>query len=66
MDTRPVLFPVTCTFCERDQLVMVRAGPEPENLFESIKCVWCDGWFEALVPDVVIGGPYLLEEYSHF
>ena len=63
MDTP--LFPIASTHCNHDQLVMVRAGPELENLFESIKCV-CNAWFKALVPDVVMGGPNLLERYSDF
>jgi hypothetical protein len=37
MDTRFVLFPVTCTYCNEDQLVKVRAGPELENFFRSHK-----------------------------
>ena len=66
MDTRLVHFPVTCTSCNQDQLVMVRAGQELENFFQSIKCFWCDNWFQAPVPEVVIGDPHPFEEYSHF
>jgi transcription elongation factor Elf1 len=66
MDTQCVLFPVTCALCNQDQLVMVRVGPELKNFFQSIKCFWCGDWFEASVPEVVIGGPHPFEEFSHF
>jgi hypothetical protein len=66
MDTRLVLFPVTCTSCNQDQLVKIRAGPELENFFQSIRCFWCGARFQARVPEAVVGSPHPFEEYSHF
>jgi hypothetical protein len=63
MDIRVVLFLVSCN---QDQLVMVRAGPELENFFQSIKCFWCGARFKARVPEMVIGRSHPFEEYSHF
>jgi transcription elongation factor Elf1 len=55
-----VVLPITCTHCNQAQVVQVRArtGFAQVNP-QTVRCVKCKQDFDTVVPDDIVGGPFL-------
>jgi transcription elongation factor Elf1 len=51
---------VSCTRCQQELVVQMRArsGFRSINL-QSVKCTKCENTFGVLIPDEILGGPFL-------
>jgi hypothetical protein len=57
---RHVLMPVICTHCQQKQIVQMRARSEFHTIHpQSVDCVKCENSFDVMIPDEIIGGPFL-------
>jgi transcription elongation factor Elf1 len=51
---------VSCSHCEQEQLVHVLAGTGTwSSAYQSVVCVKCGQHFDVMLPDLIIGGPFL-------
>ena len=56
---------VSCSHCEQEQLVHVQAGTGTwSTAHQSLECLRCGQYFEVLLPDAIIGGPFLPPDIS--
>ena len=61
--TKPphVVMTIICPRCQEKQAVQVRAGGGFAQMSgQAIRCVKCERDFDAMVPDVIVGGPFSL------
>jgi hypothetical protein len=57
---RHVVMSVTCTHCKEEQNVQVRARTGCRQMdFQTIRCAACKRPFDVMVPDQIVGGPFL-------
>ena len=57
---RHVLMPVICAHCQQKQIVQMRARSEFHTMHQqSVDCVKCENSFDVMIPDEIIGGPFL-------
>jgi len=55
-----VLVTISCTFCEQKQVVQMRARTGfAQMLGQFVQCVGCKTQFEVMLPDAIIGGPFI-------
>jgi len=51
---------VSCRHCQQEQVVHILArGGIWSMAHQSVKCLKCAQEFEVMVPDAIIGGPFL-------
>jgi ribosomal protein S27E len=56
---------VSCSRCEREQLVHVQAGTGTwSTAHQSVECVRCGQHFAVMLPDAIIGGSFLPSRVS--
>ena len=56
---------VSCSHCQQEQVVHTQArGGIWSMVHQSVKCLKCGQAFAVMVPDAVIGGPFLSEGQS--
>jgi hypothetical protein len=57
---RHTLMPITCSLCSQPQVVQVRARTgAAQYSSQTVRCVKCKREFDAMVPDKILGGPFL-------
>jgi ribosomal protein S27E len=55
----------SCEHCQQEQLVHVQALTGAwSTAHQSLECLRCGQYFEVLLPDAVIGGPFLPPDLS--
>ena len=55
-----VVMTVSCEHCQQEQLVHVQAGTGASSTaHQSVECLGCGQHFEVMLPDAIIGGPFL-------
>jgi transcription elongation factor Elf1 len=56
----PVAVTVSCSQCEQEQVVHIRVRTGSWSMaHQSVKCVKCDQYFDVMISDVIIAGPFL-------
>jgi hypothetical protein len=56
---------VSCGNCQQDQLVHVQARTGTwSTTHQSVECLRCGQHFEVMLPDAIIGGPFLPPDIS--
>ncbi len=57
-----VVMNIVCPRCQEKQAVQVRAvGGFAQMGGQTTRCVKCQRDFDAMVPDVIVGGPFSLQ-----
>ena len=60
-----VVMTVSCGNCQQEQIVHVLAGTGTwSTAHQAIECLRCGQHFEVMLPDAIIGGPFLPREIS--
>jgi transcription elongation factor Elf1 len=60
-----VVMTVSCGNCQQEQLVHVQALTGAwSTAHQSLECLRCGQYFEVLLPDAIIGGPFLPRDIS--
>jgi ribosomal protein S27E len=60
-----VAMAVSCMHCQQEQLVHVQAGTGTWSTApQSVECLKCGQHFEVMLPDAIIGGPFLPRDIS--
>ena len=60
-----VVMTVSCGHCQQEQLVHVLAGTGAwSTAHQSVDCLRCGQHFEVILPDAIIGGPFLPRDMS--
>lgn len=56
-----IVVPVSCSHCHQQQVVQVRASTTRTGRMndDSVRCVKCGKDFDVIVPDEIVGGPFL-------
>jgi ssDNA-binding Zn-finger/Zn-ribbon topoisomerase 1 len=55
-----VLMTISCPSCEKGQVVQVRARTGFAQMsLQSVDCVGCKNQFEVMLPDSIVGGPFI-------
>jgi ribosomal protein S27E len=55
-----IVMTVSCGNCQQDQLVYVQARTGTwSTAHQSVECLRCGQHFEVMLPDAIIGGPFL-------
>jgi ribosomal protein S27E len=55
-------FPMTisCGHCQQEQVVHLQGRTGCWQMaHQKVKCVKCEEYFEVMIPDAIIGGPFL-------
>jgi ribosomal protein S27E len=59
------VIPVSCEHCQQEQLVYVQVGTGAwSTAHQSVECLRCGQHFEVMLPDAIIGGPFLPHDIS--
>jgi ribosomal protein S27E len=60
-----VVMTVSCGNCQQEQLVHVQARAGTwSTAHQSVECLRCGEYFEVILPDAIIGGPFLPHDIS--
>jgi transcription elongation factor Elf1 len=60
-----VVVTVSCEHCQQEQLVRVQARAGTwSTAHQSVECLRCGQHFEVMLPDAIIGGPFLPADIS--
>jgi len=60
-----VVMTVSCGSCQQEQLVHVQVGTWTWSMAHpSLECLRCGQHFEVMLPDAIIGGPFLPRDIS--
>jgi ribosomal protein S27E len=60
-----VVMTVSCGHCQQEQIVHVLAGAGIwSRAHQSVECLRCGQHFEVMLPDAIIGGPFLPRDIS--
>ncbi len=55
-----VVMTISCAQCKQEQLVHVRARNGSAQMGgQTVRCVNCKQEFDVMVPDQIVGGPFL-------
>jgi hypothetical protein len=55
-----IVIPISCAHCGQKQVVQVRARTGFAQVSgQSLQCVTCERIFSVMVPDAIVGGPFL-------
>ena len=55
-----VVMTVSCGNCQQEQLVHIQARTGAcSTAHQSVECLRCGQHFEVMLPDAIIGGPFL-------
>jgi transcription elongation factor Elf1 len=56
----PIAVTVSCSHCEQEQVVHIRARTGSWSMaHQSVKCLTCDRYFDVMISDVIMAGPFL-------
>jgi transcription elongation factor Elf1 len=56
---------ILCDCCRQEQVVHMRARTGSWQMaHQSVKCVKCGQYFDVMIPDVIIAGPFLPHNVS--
>jgi hypothetical protein len=51
---------ITCSLCKQEQFVHIKAETGTWAMaHQKIKCVKCAQYFDVMIPDVIVSGPFL-------
>lgn len=51
---------ISCSHCEQEQVVHIRARTGSWSMaHQSVECVKCDQYFDVMISDAIIAGPFL-------
>ena len=51
---------ISCSRCKQEQVVHTQAHTGSWQMaHQSVRCVTCGQYFDVMLPDVIIGGPFL-------
>ena len=65
IETDYVVMTVSCGNCQQEQLVHVQLGTWTWSMaHQSVECLRCAEHFEVMLPDAIIGGPFLPPDIS--
>ena len=60
-----VVMTVSCGSCQQEQPVHVQVGTWTWSMaYQSVECLRCGEHFEVMLPDAIIGGPFLPRDIS--
>jgi transcription elongation factor Elf1 len=50
---------ISCHLCKQEQVVHIRARTGSWSMaHQSVRCVKCEQYFDVMIPDAIIGGPF--------
>jgi ribosomal protein S27E len=56
---------ISCGHCQQEQIVHMRARTGCwEMAHQSVKCLTCGQYFDVMIPDAIIAGPFLPSSVS--
>lgn len=56
----PIAVTVSCSHCEQEQVVHIRARTGSWSMaHQSVKCVTCGQYFDVMISDAIVAGPFL-------
>ena len=62
-----ILVTLSCSHCQQEQIVQMQARAGFLSLaHQSVKCLKCEQYFDLMIPDVIIGGPFLRTTNQEF
>ncbi len=51
---------ITCSLCKEEQVVYIKAQTGTRSMaHQKVKCLKCEQYFDVMIPDVIIAGPFL-------